>query len=473
MAALWSGQVWSATAPVDPESRSALDRRWAELPDHVRTPAQALGRNAVGCEGTHGVFPRCNLACTPCYHSRDANQVRVDGEHTLRQVAAQFTLLRARRGPRAHAQLIGGEVSLLAPDDHAEALRIMRDLGREPMSMSHGDFDYEYLRAVTVGSDGRPRVDRISFAGHFDMQMFGRRGIPRPPDEASLNPYRKRFVEMFQRLKREHGVSYHLAHNMTVTPSNLDQIAAVVRDCRDYGFGLFSFQPAAFVGDSRRWHEDFGENSDDAVWARIEEGVGTRLPYRGIQVGDERCNRTAYGFYVGADWFPILDDQDPADIQARDIYFEHFAGMNFAHRSVPLLIAKLVRVFGAHPSLVWMALRWIGHKIKLVGLRRLLRHRQINWVAYTMHSFMDAADVAPAWEAMQRGEDSQDPRIAATQERLRACFYAMAHPQTGELVPACVQHSVLDAGENGELRRLLPLIPQNSAPRFAGACCGR
>ena len=28
-------------------------------------PGQALGRRTMGCEGTHGVFPRCDLACTP------------------------------------------------------------------------------------------------------------------------------------------------------------------------------------------------------------------------------------------------------------------------------------------------------------------------------------------------------------------------------------------------------------------------
>ncbi|ROO51983.1 hypothetical protein EDC02_6876 [Micromonospora sp. Llam0] len=49
------------TRPVDPELAAALARRWAELPEHVRTQAQLLGRNALGCEGTHGVFPRCNL----------------------------------------------------------------------------------------------------------------------------------------------------------------------------------------------------------------------------------------------------------------------------------------------------------------------------------------------------------------------------------------------------------------------------
>ena len=154
----------------------------------------------------------------------------------------------------------------------------MLDAGREPMSMTHGDFDSDYLAEVALGPDGRRRFDRLSFAGHFDMLMFGRRGIERPPDEASLNPYRKAFVDMFAQLQREHGVRYFLAHNMTVTPRNVDQIAGVVAEIRDYGFGMLSFQPAAFVGDDRRWHDGYREIDGDVVWAEIERGAGTRLP---------------------------------------------------------------------------------------------------------------------------------------------------------------------------------------------------
>ena len=154
----------SALRPVDPEFAAALARRWADLPQTAQTPGQTLGRHGVGCEGTHGVFPRCDLACTPCYHSRDANRVRVDGPHTLAQVQAQMAALRRVRGPRAHAQLIGGEVTLLDPDDHAEALAIMRAHGREPMSMSHGDVDYAYLEKLVLGPDGRRRLRRVSFA---------------------------------------------------------------------------------------------------------------------------------------------------------------------------------------------------------------------------------------------------------------------------------------------------------------------
>src|SRR3954449_8317899 len=145
-----------ATRPEAPDLVAALERRWEALPDRVRTPAQALGRRTVGCEGTHGVFPRCNLACTPCYHSRDANRVRIDGPHAIGEIDAQMALLRRRRGQGQHAQLIGGEVTLLSPEDHAAALTVMRRHGRKPMSMTHGDFDYDYLERLPVGPAGKP-----------------------------------------------------------------------------------------------------------------------------------------------------------------------------------------------------------------------------------------------------------------------------------------------------------------------------
>lgn len=195
-----------ATRPADPRSARALAQRWEALPDVVRTPAQSLGRHAVGCEGTHGVFPKCNLTCSPCYHSKDANKVRVDGDHTVAEVSRQMTMFHRERGPHAHAQLIGGEVSLLSPDAHAAALLAMRQHGRGPISMTHGDFDEAYLRGVAIGDDGRPRLDRLSFAAHFDSLMRGRRGIPRPRSEAELNPHRAAFAAMFSRLRREHGV---------------------------------------------------------------------------------------------------------------------------------------------------------------------------------------------------------------------------------------------------------------------------
>lgn len=453
----------------DPGFTAAMARRWAELPDGVRTPAQILGRHGVGCEGTHGVFPKCNLACTPCYHSRDANRVRVDGPHTVREVAAQMGLLRRLRGPRAHAQLIGGEVTLLPPEVHAETLRVMRAHGREPMSMTHGDFDYAYLERLAVDSRGRRRFDRLSFAAHFDMFMFGRRGIPRPPDEQSLAPYRRHFAAMFARLRREHGVRSFLAHNMTVTPRNLDQVAGVIRDAHDVGYGMFSFQPAAFLGDDRRWHERYRDATPDAVWAEIEKGAGTRLDYRVLQHGDLRCNRTAYGFYVGDRWYPLLDGDDPRDLAVRDAFFTRLGHISFTGPPTPLVAAQVVRAVTSHPGTLGLAAGWLRRAVARVGVRALLRHRRVRPVSFVMHQFMDAEQVRPAWELTRRGVRSDDPEIRATQDRLAACHYAMAHPEDGTLVPACVQHAVLDPGENVALRRLLPVVDVRSTPSTAKA----
>jgi hypothetical protein len=115
----------------------------------------------------------------------------------------------------------------------------------------------------------------LSFAGHFDSLMHGRRGIRRVRSEAELHPYRRRFCELFQRLQREHGITHYLAHNMTVTPRNLDQVADVIRDCRAMGFRMFSFQPAAspLAPGSCRW----SASSDDRSHGDDDRAAGDRL----------------------------------------------------------------------------------------------------------------------------------------------------------------------------------------------------
>ena len=72
--------------------------------------------------------------------------------------------------------------------------------------------------------------------------------------------------------------------------------------------------------------------------------------------------------------------------------------------------------------------------------------------------------VRPAWEALQAGGPApEDPGVREAWERLQACSYPMAHPDSDTLVPACAQHSVLDPLENVHLQELLPLERAGSA----------
>ncbi len=442
------------TRPVAPDVADSLARRWAELPDHVRNPAQLMGQKLTGCEGTHGVFPSCDFACKPCYHSADANKVRVDGRHTIEQVDAQMSFLRAARGPGVHAQLIGGEATLLDPEDHAEALEVMRRHERFPMSFSHGDFDYDYLERLAVRPDGRRRFDVLAFAIHIDTTMHGRRGAPHPETEAELDVFRQRTVDMFERLRREHGVRHHLAHNMTVTPANLDQIAGVVQRGRRMGFRVFSFQPAAHVGNERRWDDDYRALTDDAVWHEVERGVGRSLPFRAMQMGDLRCNRATWGLWTDDRYTPVFEDDDPHDLAARDALYRALPG-NFLFASRASMGARMARIVLANRRDLSTAAAWARRLIRRGGGAKAFLHG-VHPTTYVMHSFIDAADVGPAWEALQRGERLEAPSLRAAQERLEACVYAMGHPGSGQIVPACVQHSVLDPEENAELAVLLP-----------------
>lgn len=455
-----------------PGAASSLDR-FDALPQHVKTPSQMLGRLSPGCEGTRGVFPKCNFACRPCYHSDHSNAVRVDPFHTVTQVAQQMNLLKQLRGPVGHCQLIGGEVSLLPPEDHALALQTMRFYGRIPMSFTHGDFDYDYLHRLAVLPSGRPRFSRIDFAVHFDIGMRGRRGVPANlTEEIQLSQYRRRFVDMFRRLRKEHGVRYYLAHNLTVTPDNLPTIAPAVRDLISMGFRLISFQPAAAQGASVRRISDthsISGNDGDAVWKAIEEGVGTSLPYSLFQMGDPRCNRLCVCGVVGVSSrqksktraFAMFSPDCSADVRARDLIMNYVGNIVLPPR---LFALKIVRILVQRPWLLVPLLAWLARTVRRAGGLFSIIMGGFQIVTVVMHRFMDAEDVSVAWDLMETGMTPDHPdvakhgnRIRETMERLSACSYSMARPHENRVVPACVQHSVFDIPENRQLAKELPL----------------
>jgi hypothetical protein len=224
------------------------------------------------------------------------------------------------------------------------------------------------------------------------------------------------------------------------------------------GFRMFSFQPAGYIGNEIRWTDEFRAITDDEVWARVEDGARTRLPFRAIEFGDTRCNRVVWGLYVGDRYVPVLDDEVPADLAMRDMFFEAFP-THFMFMPRPLMALRVARCVARRPRVIPTGWAWARRFVRRAGGLRALRHG-VRPVIFVMHSFMDARDVSEAWELLERDETATDDRIRATQERLRACAYSMAHPDTGQIVPACVQHSVLDPLENTRLVQLFPRKPR-------------
>ncbi len=327
--------------------------------------------------------------------------------------------------------------------------------------MTHGDFDEDYLRDLVTGADGGLRLPRVSFAAHFDSLMRGRRGIPRPRSEGELDVHRAAFVSMFERVKQQTGLRYFLAHNMTVTSANRDQVAGVVAAVRRMGYSMMSFQPAARVGDPRRWRADDPSVGIDDVWEQIETGMGQPVAWQALQFGDPRCNRSAFGIVVGDAWFPLLDPAVAADLALRDEVFGRLPGVSLSGEHPWVTLTKLLRLALREPRLAVMAVQWGRRFVRRTGgwstVARAAARRRVTGLTFVVHAFMDASTVIPAWRAMEAGEVAVDAGTRATQERLRACVYTMAHPDTGALVPACAQHSVFDPEENRTLLTLLPL----------------
>lgn len=66
----------------------------------------------------------------------------------------------------------------------------------------------------------------------------------------------------------------------------------------------------------------------------------------------------------------------------------------------------------AHPDTLPVAVGWAARLARRASLRIL---RRVHPTTNVMHSFMDARDVAPAWELLRRGVAADDPGARATQ----------------------------------------------------------
>ncbi len=417
--------------PVPQENRSNLRSHWSGLAPEQQVPRQMFGRQWEGCAATVGAMPKCDFSCTACYLGSEANRVPA---LTVAEIRAQLKLIRGWVGRWGNVQLTDGELTLRDEGEVIEIIRTARELELIPMLMTHGDSFRKdpQLLARLVKEGG---LEEISL--HVDTTQRGRTGYGVETEEAALHPIREELAEIVRRTRRETGRAIRAAATITVTRSNLNGVAAIVRwmMANSDVFRIISFQPVASVGRTR---DDEGVTRHE-LWDQICQGLGESIDDEestynsSLLFGHGGCSHVV----MGAGWrsrggqthfTPLRSPADAAYEASLFHFFERFGGLSF--RSDRPLQA-FVRGAGVLAGSPWFFLTkgtrwlrtWLGRSSRGSALRALASlftgRAKLNVLTIASHHFMDLATL--------ESEEGQ--------EREAACVFRVPHK--GELVSMC------------------------------------
>jgi len=430
--------------PIPAEMRALLDERWRTLPEELRLPHQALGRQLVHCGYTLGAA-YCSFGCTHCYLPTNANRTPIP---PLEEMKAQIDANRRLIGASGGLQITGGDVvdaywHAGRAEELVEILRYATDAGVAPMLMTHGQVLLEnpdYLeRLVEVGGLRK-------LALHVDITQAGRRGYPikELESEADLHPLREAFTDLLLDVRRRTGEKFYAAHTVTVSERNVDSIAEIMRwllaDKRRLdAFRMVSFQTEAAVGRTR-----FSDDpvTPEKVWQQICEGVGLELERENVLLGHPDCSNltTLLALHPERRVINLLPG-DPVSRAYAEVFLRTFQRIG-ATGELPLegFLRRLALIL-RRPAIVPATWRYARHRSRTEGLSlaRLawrLARSEGRFLNVVLHNFMNAEEVA-------------EPRSERVEKRLAACSFRGAVRRNGnwEAVPMCE----LNAGEREEL----------------------
>ncbi len=408
-----------------------------------------MGRWHHSCGATHSVLERCDFACTHCYLTALANATPPLPESEVRQ---QLDRLRAYLGPQGKVQLTAGEVTLLPAETLGRHIAYAREIGLDPMVMSHGQRFLDepaYLRRL-VEEFGLRKV-----AIHVDTTQRGRPGWRPDLRERELHTLRDRFALLLQETRQASGRTLYAAHTATVTEESLEGVPAIARWVRDHpeAFRLLSLQPAASVGRSRLGNR----LGIDEVWRAVCRGMGRNLNPRPLLFGHPGCNLLAplVVLRIGTQRHLIeVARSDRAwDRKFLDRFLDRFGGLTTIGCSPATNAARLLSLALRNPCFLFELGGYGAHR--LWGIRRVLprllraalrrRPVTVHPLAIVIHRFMD--------------EEELDAPLG--RERLASCVFKV--PVGSKMVSMCELNATAMRRQLNEDAKRRDSRPQPSA----------
>jgi hypothetical protein len=401
----WQRLLTIARQPIAADTRAALARAWARVPERFRTSNQFLGRQYAGCGATIGAMPRCDFACVGCYLAENANDAL---PLPIEEVTEQLQHLRAWLGAGGNLQLTDGEVTLRPPGELISLVHTARTLDLVPMVFTHGDtFRRRPGLLERLMREGGLRELSI----HIDTTMRGRRGYKQARGADPLLALRDEFAQLIAAARAATGQPLDVATTYTVTPDNLEAVPAVMDWLLHHPgvFKMISFQPVAPVG---RTVDGLRGVAVDTLWQRIAEGLlGSRAAAAALHrdqqwFGHPRCSRFVQGLIVtqpGARpaFHPLVRGDDRRDQAAMTAAMRHFGGATVRNDTGLEAGVRSAALLARHPLFIARhALPWgwrLARRLDRRPLRllwRWLRGRaRLSYLNVVSHHFMGPAEL--------------------------------------------------------------------------------
>jgi len=336
--------------------------------------AQVAGRRwAVGCVSLE-ITQRCNLDCTLCYLSDNAEAVRdIPMPELLRRIddiAEQF-------GPDTDVQISGGDPTLRDRAELSFIVRYVRKRGLRASLFTNGILlTREWLHQLA--QDG---LNDVAF--HVDMTQE-RAGYA---SELALNALRLRYIEMAR------GLTVSVLFNTTVFAGNMHEIPDVshffVQHCDVVRFA--SFQLGADTGRGTVSGRVATAVTQKTVCEAIERGAGTSLNFDALHGGHSLCNRYAMVLRVGAQCFDMMADGGFAARVMRDtahVALPRDQGLRGAWALARAVLAQRQ----LWPGVARRALRLLWQS-RGQWVRGGLHVPAVHKISFFTHNFMDACNL--------------------------------------------------------------------------------
>lgn len=353
----------------------------------------------MGCVALE-ITQRCNLDCSLCYLSENAEAVR---DLPLQEIFARIESIRSHYGPGTEVQITGGDPTLRRREELAAIVSRIRDRGMRASLFTNG------IRATRELLSELARCGLTDVAFHVDMTQK-RRGYG---SEKELNRLRRTYIE------RARGLPLAVIFNTTVFEGNFADVPEIVRFFRAHAdaVNLAAFQLQADTGrGALRGRAPF--ISPRSVAAAISAGAGVEVNFDAPLVGHRDCNRYAVCLEANGRLFNVFEDTPLlAAMFAGDMRY------GFDRRRQGKAHWALLRTLATRPRLWGQALRYAAAKAWEMAPDLVQTRGRFNKLSFFIHNFMDAA--------------------ALDEERCQSCVFMVATAEGP--VSMCVHNAKRDA----------------------------